>query len=260
MTTIPPPDPGRKADACPDRRVDEREQLVNELACGPVGVVSLPEELITSLHGVMFDIDLKWLDPGLLASPDGESEANPEPALVLYQNHARHWLDRDPVLRNAEVRFTGTGLHALLHIAPAVEFQSPGDRQRWNGLIRAIQCCLPTDPTAPALTALTRPLGSVNGKSGKVVTCLRAGTPVTPEQVRELYDRVRTKPFTTIAMLLYGGERVTPCPVCRAPGQTLAARNNDGFCYGGCGAVKVAQLLGAVMSGPTQREVSRGDA
>ncbi|MBP3956854.1 hypothetical protein J8F10_16400 [Gemmata sp. G18] len=246
MTTIRPSKAERKT-VDPPPRVDEREQIVNLRESGPIEAVSLPEDLVTTVCGMMCDIDTKLLAPELLGSDSAS------PALGLYEDHVRTWLDRDPVLRCAEVRFSGSGLHVLVWFKPAVELRDTGDRQRWRGMIKAVQSCLPTDPTAPALTALTRPIGSVNGKNQQAVARLREGTPVPTETFRALYERVRDKPFATVATLLYGSERVTPCPVCGADGRTLLASAKGGHCYGGCGSVKLHQLMATVMANPAEK-------
>jgi hypothetical protein len=43
--------------------------------------------------------------------------------------------------------------------------------------------------------------------------------------------------------VLLGGERVTPCPVCRRPDSALAALDRKGVCYGHCGDLSLAKLL-----------------
>jgi hypothetical protein len=230
--------------------VDEREQLVNQREIGPVECVSLPEDLVTTIHGMMADIDLKYLTSALV-----DATTDTPAAIGLYDTHVRTWLDRDPILRHAEVRFSGTGLHVLLWFAPAVEAQHVGDRQRWRGMIAAVQCALPTDPTAPMLTALTRPVGSINGKTNAIVRTLRAGAPITPDEFRAHYQRVRDKPFATVARLLYGTERVSPCPVCQDDGRKLLAGERVGHCYGGCGTVKLERLMATLMATPAAKEV-----
>ena len=52
------------------RRIDQGNlQLafqINMREVGPIERVSLPEELVTTVHGMMADIDLKFLAPTLL--------------------------------------------------------------------------------------------------------------------------------------------------------------------------------------------------
>jgi hypothetical protein len=225
---------------------------VNLRETGPVEQVSTPEELATTVHGAIIDLDTKLLAPDLIDLSEDS------PAIGLYRRHVEGWLDRDPTLRHAEVRFSGGGLHVLVWLAPPVELRSAGDRQRWRGMIKAVQSLLPSDPTAPALTALTRPVGSVNSKTGKAVETLRKGTAVTAEEFRGLYERARDKPFGTIARILHRAERVTPCPVCRVEGRTLLAGGRAGNCYAGCGIVSFAQLLATVMAAPAAKEVRDG--
>ena len=91
---------------------------------------------------------------------------------------------------------------------------SDGERRRWAGVVRAVQAVLPTDPDAPGITALTRPVGSFNGKNGEEVRLLQAGRGVTPVEVNALFDQLRSRPFKTVAGILFGSDKVTPCPVC----------------------------------------------
>lgn len=242
----PPPKPERPTPD--DVTVDLREQLVNAGECGPVHQVSLPTDMITSLRGLMLDLDPKWLRQKLFAGEKGS------PGFRLYKHLVEGWLKNDPLFAKAEMRHTGSGLHLLFWFDEPVEIESTGDRQRWDGVIRAVQRALPTDPTAPGITALTRPVGSVNGKSGKAVKVLREGTPVTAAEVLGFFDRLRSKPFLTVATLLFGTDRVTPCPVCRGAGSVLAANDRAGQCYGGCGTVKLADLFGTVMVPSTRTE------
>lgn len=228
--------------------VDHREQLANEGLSGPVEAVSLPTDMITSLRGIALDVDPKWIRPELFEGGKGS------PGYRLYKRLVADWLEHDPLFAKAQVRHTGSGLHILFWFATPVEFESAGDRQRWEGVIRALQCVLPTDPTAPGITALTRPVGSTNSKTGKEVKLLHPGEPVSAEEVIEFFARLRAKPFRTIARLLFGAERIDPCPICQKEGRVLAALDRAGQCYGGCGTVSISRLLGAFMVKRTDGE------
>lgn len=223
--------------------VDDREQTFNAGATGPVQRVSTPADLITSVRAILLDVDPKFIKPTLYAGTDGTA------AERLYAQTARHWLDRHPLLKDAEVRLSGTGLHVLLRLEPAVEFGRTNDRDRWAIVTKIVQSTLPSDPNAPGLTALTRPVGSTSGKSGRVVVALRPGSPVRPDAVLGFVAELQQKPFATVARVLYGRGTIRPCPVCRAADSSLKLLDRVGRCYG-CGEVTVAQLLGAVMADP----------
>jgi hypothetical protein len=237
------PSPERRPDE--DSRVDWREQTFNGGLVGPVDQVSTPLDLIVQLRTVMLDIDPQYLAPGLYDTGKGTHASR------LYHQTVRHWLDRHPLWSKAEVRNTGTGLHVLIHLDPVVEFGCPADRELWATVVRAMQNTLPSDPNAPGLTALTRPIGSTNSKNDRKVRQLRPGTPVSPDAVLQFVDSLRQRPFATVAGILHGTDRVTPCPVCKTDGSTLAALDRVGRCYARCGTVKLAQLFGPFMSAPS---------
>lgn len=220
-----------------DQAVDSREQLVNDGLCGPIQQVSLPEEMITSLHGILLDIDPQWLNMARLTELRGSRPKR------IYNECIQQMLERHPALAKAEVRHSGTGLHVIIRLSPAVEFAHAGDRQRWAAVIKIVQRLLPTDPQAPGITALTRPMGSVNSKNGKTVQLLKKGEPVSAEEVLELVEQARKAPFRTLMSILLGSERVSPCPICRAQNSSLAGQNHVGKCYGHCGTVQVGQLF-----------------
>ena len=77
--------------------------------------------------------------------------------------------------------------------------------------------------------------------------------PVTPDAFAELFDRVRSKPFATVARLLHGRDRISPCPVCKTEGRVLLAGDRTGSCYGGCGVVGLDRLMGSVMAVPAAK-------
>jgi hypothetical protein len=215
--------------------LDLREQLFNQRLQGPITEMALPEAAITTLHAVMLDVDPSLLRP--------EVRGRSLDPTQVYRRLVAPMLDRHPTLARAEVRSSGRGLHVLLWMDPPVAFATAAERDRWAGVTRAIQALLPSDPDAPGITSLTRPLGSRNGKNGAVVAQLRAGRPVPPAEVLALFDDLRRRPFRTVMNVLLGGERVTPCPVCRRPDSALAALDRKGVCYGHCGDLSLAKLL-----------------
>jgi hypothetical protein len=218
------------------RSVDLRRQLFNDRMIGPVEAVQLPAAMITQLWGILLDIDLQLFRQ--CAIPDG-ARNNPR---VFYQEVARPWLQRDPALRDAEVVLSGQGLHIIIWLAAPVVFDDDGERQRWAGIVKAIQAVLPADPDAPGITALTRARGSINSKNGVIVERLSEGKPVKIETVLDLFERLRTQPFRTVMTILFGSERRRPCPVCDEDNSTLSSLDFAGRCYGSCGNVKLDQL------------------
>lgn len=231
-----------------DSNVDLREQLANDAQTGPIERVSLPEAMITRLNGILLDIDPGYFRPTIFGHD------RPRDVETLYEKFIAPMLARHEVLAGAEVRHSGTGLHVVIRFAEPVKFESGAERERWAGIVRVVQRLLPTDPGAPGITAMTRPLESVNSKNGERVRELREPTPVSPQQVWELYEQVRARPLRTIASILFGAERVTPCPVCRKPDTSLAAMDRAGRCYGSCGKVKLGQLYDVFLGTPAKRK------
>jgi hypothetical protein len=243
-------EPGEDPAAKPvidDGQIDWREQTFNDGLTGSIEQVSTPHDLIVQLRTPMIDIDPQYLVPTLFDSGKGSYASR------LYHQTVCHWLDRHPLWKKAEVRSTGSGLHVLFHLEPIVVFCNTADRDMWAAVVRAVQNTLPSDPNAPGLTALTRPLGSVNSKNDRKVKQLRPGEPITPEEVLQFVDGLRRRPFATVASILYGADRITPCPACKADGSTLAALDRVGRCYARCGTVKLAQLFGPFMSTSSTR-------
>src|SRR5262249_12037391 len=162
------------------------------------------EEMITSVRGIPLDFDPKLFRPERLSA-----KARKDPALFS-KTLVRTWLRRHPVLTKAERRVSGQGIHAILWFDRPVEFATESDRQRWPAIIKVIQRLLPTDPDSPGITALTRPIGSVNSKNGTNVRTLFKGEPVSAAEVLGLFEEARAKPFRTVTTLLFGSEWVTP--------------------------------------------------
>jgi len=241
-----PPSNKRELD---DPSIDSRQQTFNDGSVGQVDYVSTSIDLITRLRTIMIDVDLKYLDPYLYDEGKGTK------AKKLFKQTLRHWLDHDPLLSKAQVLNTGTGLHINLQIDPVVEFGSTSDRDRWAERIRAVQRVLPSDPKAPGLNALTRPVGSVNSKNGHIVKELRAGQSVRSEEVIQYVDDLRKRPFAIVANILFGLDRVTPCPICRQANSSLGVQDRVGRCYDRCGKVKLEQLFAIFMiDSPTDGE------
>jgi hypothetical protein len=230
---------------------DVREALFNEQATGPAGSIQLPQERITSLHGVFFDLDPKLMVPGnRLFPPSNDPRA-------FYQG-IKPVLDRHALARHAEVRASGTGLHLIVWLQPAVQLHSAAEQQRWDGIIQAVQCSLPSDPQSPGITGLTRPEGVVNTKNGATVEVLQVGTPVAPKAVEEFAARLIAAPFREIAQVLLGADRVSPCPVCAGEGTRLDVLDRVGMCYGGCGKVSIEHLYDTVLL-PVQLPAKRNN-
>ena len=214
---------------------DVREALFNERLVGPATQIQLPAERITRLHGIILD-----LDPKLYAADNPLFPPSDDPALFFA--NIRPVVDRHPLARFAEVRMSGTGLHLILHLEPAVELKSAGDQNYWAAVVRVVQCSLPIDPDMPGITATTRPVGATNSKNGATVRVLKAGEPVAPKAVEAFLARVAEAPFKEVVLPLLGSDRVSPCPVCGGEGTRLDVLSHVGKCYGGCSKVTLEQL------------------
>ena len=78
--------------------------------------------------------------------------------------------------------------------------------------------------------------------SRRKVRRLAKGRPDPAAKVVGLFEDVCRRPFRTIATILLGGDRISPCPVCGGPDTTLGVQDHVGLCYGGCGKVKLGRL------------------
>jgi hypothetical protein len=217
-------------------RTDLREQLFNEGEVGPIHRVQISAARIGQLIGIMCD-----LDPGLFMT-GGAFSAILNTPIQFYELVIKPMLDRDPVLAQAEVRCSGTGLHVIIRFAKPVIFKNDAERERWSAICETIQAILPVDPDQPGITALTRPVGSINSKNGAVVEILAPGKPVAAAEVEALAERVCAAPFRSVFSVLFGRDRVSPCPVCKKPGTILAALDFAGNCYGSCGKVQLSKI------------------
>ena len=227
------------ADKGPGELVDRREALWNEAVTGPAGLIQLPTERITRLRGILLDLDPKRLRPDNTLFPPADDPRQ------FYEN-IRPVLARHPLVRHAEVRASGTGLHAIVLLDPPVELTSAGEQKWWAKLVRAVQCSLPVDFNAPGITALSRPIGSTNSKNGAIVEVLEPGEPIDPVSVIEFVEGLAKAPFKTVAMILLGSEHLQPCPICRRDGTHLDVLDRSGKCYGCCGKVTLAKVLDTI--------------
>lgn len=241
--------------ALPESEVDLREQLANDRAIGLLHEIQLPRDEIRLLQGILYDVDVRLLKSGPLTTG---LEGGPE---VFFNATVVPWLGRHPTLANAEVRDSGRGLHVILWIDPPIELRTAGDRQRWDGIARVVQAALPVDPRQPGITALTRPVGSVNAKADRRVCRLREGRPVPERAVLDLFDSMNDAPFKTLCRVLLGRERVSPCPCCGIESSSLIASKRSGQCvYGSCGKVELADLYSLVLTSETGTEQESSDA
>jgi hypothetical protein len=230
--------------------IDFREQLVNDRLVGTFGAVQLPLQRITQVHGIMLD-----LDPQLLLPGNGLFEPGEKPCDFFAR--VQPVLDRHPLASKAEVRVSGTGLHVIVRLSPPVELHTAADQHRWAGAIRAVQSTLPADPRQPGITAVTRPVGSVNSKNDVVVEQLRAGRSVSISEVEDYLAEVAKAPFRQVACVLFGRDRVSPCPFCRKERSRLDCLDWFGKCYQRCGKITLAQVFNLIYADP---ETSTPDA
>jgi hypothetical protein len=240
---LPTPDVVTGHGARPTGNVDLREQLVNDCLVGTFGAVQWPLERITQVHGILLDID-----PGLLRPRNGLFEPGENPRDFF--DRVRPVLDRHPLVSRAEVRISGTGLHAIIWLEPPVELRTAAEQQRWAGAVRAVQSTLPVDPRQPGITAVTRPVGSVNGKNGALVEQLREGRPVSGSEVEAYLGEVAKAPFSQVVAVLLGGDRVSPCPFCLKEGSRLDCLDWVGRCYRRCDKITRAQFFDLIYANP----------
>lgn len=187
---------------------DVREAFFNGGNVGPATAIQLPLNAITGIDGIVFDID-----PGGLVR--GNSIFPPDDDPIRFLAGIDRVLRRHPLLRWAEVRATGTGLHAILRLEGGVELHTDADRDRWENIAVALQCSFPIDPASPGLLRLSRPAGAVNLKNGRPVLPLREGRPVPTSEVERFVGSLSSAPFRVIADVLLGSEGRDICPYCR---------------------------------------------
>jgi hypothetical protein len=235
---LPPPNPG----PCPDgstNRVDLREALFNQRQIVRAEEIQIPPERITCLHAILVDIDPILLRPGNPLCPPADNPRDFLKGLLPI-------LVRHPLACRAEIRRSGTGLHLIMGLDPAVELTSAAEQKSWSGVVKIVQQSLPGDLNAPGITALTRPIGSINSKNGAVVEQLRAGESNSPADVSAFVREFQGAPFRVLTSIWTGAaESVRPCPVCRSPRSSLSLGEQSGRCYK-CGTVRLAQVYDAI--------------
>jgi len=232
----------------PCSNVDLREQLFNTGSTGKITDVQVAAERVMQLNGILFDIDPKLIKAG------GLFLTVPQDPREFYTAIIGPMLDRHEVLKRAEVRNSGTGLHVILRFVSPVVFDTDAERDRWIGIIQVVQSSLPIDPDQPHITAVTRPIGSINSKSNATVSMLTPGTPVPEGDVLCLFDEMAASPFKTVAKIILGAEKIEPCPVCGQEGSRLSALNHVGQCYGSCGKVKLERIYDSVFAPRPQKD------
>lgn len=230
---------GRRSDGGAASRgsCDDREAIYNGRDRGPAHAIARPVDEVAAINGFMIDLDCKLLDQGIV----GQSAAGS--AASLFDEHVRHWLERDPVLAKAEVRDTGGGLHILLWVESPILIQG-GEAREWDRVARGLRNCLPSDPEVNGIIAMTRPVGALNTKYAppREVRVLREGQPVTRDEVLELSRRVIEQPARLWMRLFFGAERTSPCPLCNKGESLGVAGNWKCQCYE-CGSVDAAALI-----------------
>ena len=222
----------------PQVDLSEREATFNGRERGPAHAIAKPVDGIAAIDVFMIDLDLKLLDPKVIGDEAAGS------ADAFYRQHVSDWLDRDPVLKKAEVRDTGGGLHVLLQLDEPV-IVAPGQQRAWDGVARGLHGVLPGDPNLSGIIAMTRPVGALNTKYDppRQVRLLREGQPVTQREVLDLVERMTRAPARVWMNVLHGGERATPCPLCRGEATSLGVAGNwQVQCYD-CGRKDAASLV-----------------
>jgi hypothetical protein len=213
---------------------DVRESLFNDRAVGAAGQIMMPQDAVTTLHGLVVDLDPDILRPNPWFPPA-------ETPGAFYAAIAPT-LHRHPVLDRAEIRSTGGGLHALVWFNQPVELRSAAEQRRWSSIHRVLMASVPSDPACHPPITLTRPFGSINGKNGKPVEKLKDATHIPPVAVSAWAEDVARRPFLAIGLILFGEPKLNPCPYCGADGSRLDLGDFLGFCYGPCQRVPLRRL------------------
>ena len=232
---------------------DQREALFNSGAIGTFKEVMVQRHGVTLIRGILIEIDGECLRVGKVI------DKMPADGFELYERYVRGWLENHPLLSKAEVRFSGRWLHCILRFATPVEIKSDRRRELWDAVVRAVQRSLPSDPAAPSLLAMTRPVGSSNSKTSRQVELIKAGEPVSEQEVLHFAEDLTRRGFATVTQILFGTTTVSPCPICRKEDSTLHAaaplyRTRDpnitgrGSCYH-CGKIALATLVDLVLKG-----------
>ena len=217
---------------------DIREATFNGGDQGPAYAIAKPVDQVSAIRCFMIDIDCGLLDPAVVGISSSQSADD------LYEHLVRIWLDRNAVLAKAEVRNTGHGLHILLQLDEPIICEGD-DARRWDKIARGLRTILPGDPKLNGIIAMTRPVGAANTKyePAKTVTRLRTGSPVSRAEIIDLSQRLATGPARLWLQVFHGGERVLPCPFCRAGTTSLGVVGAWQLrCYE-CGRVDASKLV-----------------
>jgi len=235
--------------------VDQRESLVNEGAIGAITEIQTSGARIAQLSGIMFDVDRDLIKQGPFTPV---APKTPEDLFVIVQS----WLRRHPVLAKAQVRSSGRGLHVLLMFDAPVIFSEDAERERWKAIVKVVQSALPIDPGQPGITAITRPVDSINSKNDGKVSVLEEGEPVTQKEVERLAQSIVDEPFKVVWGIINGEEQRTHCPFCQKPDSKLSVQGFEGQCYG-CGKVSLKVLYESLLMARSEgagKDSSRGAA
>ena len=229
------------ADPESDQTCDDiREALYNSREQKSANQIAVSLAGIGVLHGFFADLDLKHFASQLnaLGHP-----ATPE---ALFQFIVSETLDHNEVFAAAEVRMSGCGLHIIIWFSEPVTFEDDAKREKWRQIVKILQRLLPSDPQQPDIIAMTRPIGAMNSMAGRAVLSLRPGRPVHPDAVEALANRAAELPFQTLAGVLFGSDRISPCPFCNKDDSELVADKQCGHCYE-CGNKKLADAYHRVL-------------
>lgn len=218
-------------------RNDDRETLCNAALMGPARDIQYAAEEIVELRCVMIDLDPRYLSTSL---PWGDSLGDPR---RLWHEHLRPGLTLIGLAEWCEARLSGTGLHLIISFSTPVSIDSNRDRQVWDARIRVLQSLLLGDPHSPGITALTRPVGSINTKNQALVETIHAGQLITAEQFAIVVDQLAAEPARTVMQYVYGTDRVTPCPYCGGDGTTCSALSRNTLSYGCCAKRDISDLF-----------------
>jgi endogenous inhibitor of DNA gyrase (YacG/DUF329 family) len=222
---------------------DQREALFNNRPVGLAAHIQVPRESVTRLWGLVVDLDANILKPNPWFPPADTAEA--------FYTAIAPVLERHPVLRHAEIRDTGRWLHAIVRFNEPVELKSAKDQKYWTDIHKVLMGSVPSDSAAPALIALTRPISSVNGKTQRPVRMLKAAIEVSPGVLVEWTEEVKRSPFQMIGQVLFGEQRVKPCPYCQTEGSHFDLGERVGFCYGPCKQVPLNRLFEPFLTAPS---------
>lgn len=234
------PNKSREAD-----KVDLREQLQNEGKVGPLKSVQLSEARIRTVRGILFDLDFRKFRIGGVIRREYESSE------TFYLKVLKKWIERDETLKSLQMRDSGNNIHGILMFREPVKILNDYDRERWSLIVRVVQAALPIDPGQPGITALTRPIGSVNSKTGREARLLAEGTPVSTDEVLDLFRRMNEQPFAVVGKILFGKDKVKPCPICNSDDSTLSVGPWAGTCYS-CRRVALPKLYDLVLKAKSE--------